>query len=476
MPSSPLNAAALCETARSLAAAAGIDESAAAELLDKRITITADRSNRAAEEMASELELLLGRTFVSVSQAPISGADLEVVIGASRPRLQVRTLFVGWNTETIVITTKRNTEFASLNLHSIFLLLGACYAAAAATKLITGAAIRQPLPDPLIIEINQLGLDKEALARPITLSETYLAGAGAIGNGLLRALRHIDIHGELNIADDDTVDETNLQRQIFFDNEDIGKQKAAILTAKAQPYFPKLKLIPHEKRLQSLRSESNDRWLRRLIVAVDSRRARRELQDEIPGEVFDASTTDIREVITHYHKQPTDGACMSCIYFSDQAEVQREVLLADGLGLSLNQIRKREIDRNASETVIEYLNLVNAPEDFIGLACDTLFKRLCGEGRLIVSADKQILAPFAFVSVLAGTLLAIEIVRRLSGEGRYADNYWRISAWWPPILKLRKRRERIANCSFCGKPYLQHTARNLWSPNSACRSDSVTTL
>ena len=30
---------------------------------------------------------------------------------------------------------------------------------------------------------------------------------------------------------------------------------------------------------------------------MDSRRARRELQNELPAEVFDASTTDIREVV-----------------------------------------------------------------------------------------------------------------------------------------------------------------------------------
>lgn len=476
MSDSSINAAALRETTRTLAATAGIGESAAAGLLDKHITINAEALSSAAKNLATELQRLLGRTFVSVSQLPSPDDDLEIVIGASQPKQYIRTLFVNWDCESIIISTEPNTEHVSRNLHPLFLLLGACYAAAAATKLITGEAISQPLPDPLIIKLDRLGLERQMLDRPIILSDTYMAGAGAIGNGFLRALRHIDVRGQLHIADDDSVDDTNLQRQIFFDNDDIAKPKATTLATKAQPYFPRLELIPYKIRLQALRSNSDDRWLRRLIVAVDSRRARRELQDEIPGEVFDASTTDIREVIVHYHKQPTTSACMSCIYATDQAEINREVLLASGLGLAVENIQKREIDRHAAEIIIKHLELANIPEDFIGLACDTLFKRLCGEGRLKVSPDKQILAPFAFVSVLAGTLLVIELVRRLASTGTWDDNYWRVSAWSPPIVTLRKKRKRIANCSFCGKPFLLAATEGLWAmSNDDCNNNTTAT-
>lgn len=46
-------------------------------------------------------------------------------------------------------------------------------------------------------------------------------------------------------------------------------------------------------------------WLKRLIVGVDSPRARRNLQTEVPGEVYDASTTGISEVVVHF--SPTAG-------------------------------------------------------------------------------------------------------------------------------------------------------------------------
>lgn len=463
MSDSTLNSAALRETARTLAAAAGIRESAAAALLDKCIVICA-ASNRSALAMADELELILSRTFASVSRSPNANADLNIVIGSAAPSRNPRTLFINWNIEAITIDTALQTATPSAELHPLYLLLGACYAAAAATKLLTGNAISQPQPMPLVIRMDQLGIEREWLDRPIHLSNTYMAGAGAIGNGVLRAGRHLDVRGQLHIADDDFVDDTNLQRQVYFTDEDIGAPKAVALARSAQPDFPRLLLRPHQCRLQELRPGDDDHWLKRLIVCVDSRRARRELQDEIPGEVFDASTTDIREVIVHHHKQPTSDACMSCIYASDGAEIQREVLLAEGLGLSIEQIRQQRIDRQSAEAVIKHLALQLSPEEIIGLACDTLFKRLCGQGLLKEVPDQQILAPFAFVSVLAGTLLVIELVRRLAGTDRIDDNYWRASAWSPPMSALRLRRQRNAVCAFCGYEYLVTTAQLLWAP------------
>jgi len=38
------------------------------------------------------------------------------------------------------------------------------------------------------------------------------------------------------------------------------------------------------------------------------------LLSEFPGEVFDASTTGISEVDLHFHKQPTTGPCLGCVY------------------------------------------------------------------------------------------------------------------------------------------------------------------
>ena len=47
----------------------------------------------------------------------------------------------------------------------------------------------------------------------------------------------------------------------------------------------------------------------------------------------------------------------------------------------------------------------------IGKAFDSLFRELCAQQALLTPSGEQILAPFAFVSNLAGALLALELAR-----------------------------------------------------------------
>ena len=457
-----LNAAALRETARTIAVTLGIAETSAAKLLEKRITITADDSNAAATLMADELELLLARTFEHVSRNYSSSTDICIVIGNTHICNRNKSLYVFWNADSISIASELKHSVCPQDQHPLFLMVGACYAAAFVTKVLIGYEVSQKLPDPCRINFRDLGVEREWLNRPLKLSDTYMAGAGAIGNGMVRALRHLNINGILHIADADFVDDTNIQRQVLFTNDDIGKPKATTLASRVQGLLPNLKLIPHDRRLQNLRSSADDRWLKRLIVCVDSRRARRELQNEIPGEVFDASTTDIREVILHYHHQPTEASCMSCIYATDQRELQHEEMLASNLGITVDEVRRPEIDLSAAKKISQFLKLDQEPEQLVGLACDTLFKQLCGQGLLSAVPDRQVLAPFAFIPVLAGALLALELVRRLSSPTLINDNYWRVSAWSPPDSALRRCRKKITDCAFCNNPILQEINQSLW--------------
>src|SRR5262249_54270405 len=160
---------------------------------------------------------------------------------------------------------------------------------------------------------------------------------------LLCAARHLNFRGRLEIVDDDHVSSGNLNRQIWFQTDDITKPKATRLAALPQPYYPSLERVSRQSRLPELAEGTETDWLPRLLAPVESRRARRELQNEFPGEVFDASTTDIREVVIHHHQQPTAHACLSCIYEPDEAEVSREHHIAEHLGVTVEEVRSERI-------------------------------------------------------------------------------------------------------------------------------------
>lgn len=469
MPADHLTPEAAHENATALAMALGIHLEDAAQALNLTILITADSEDTVAASIAREVASLLSRTVQHVSMADVpEPVTAELVIGARAPRTTGSRIYARVSSKRAVIGREDQDSTTCEPVPAILRTLIACYASAATLHHALGAAAPFGVSDPLIIEFSELGVDLASLAQPIDLGRAYLAGAGAIGNGLLWAGRHLDLRGELHVVDDDHVAPGNLNRQVWFTVEDVRKPKADTLVARAQPFFPKLTLRPRRYRLQDVPEKSDGAWLERLIVAVDSRRARRALQNEFPGEVFDASTTDIREVVVHYNRQPTLAACLSCIYEPDEDEFSRERHIAEHLGVPIEAVRSERISAECAHIIAQRFPALTSTE-LTGTAYDSLFKRLCGEGALQTLAGKRVVAPFAFVSVLAGALLALELVRRLANRTAVNDNYWRISPWHSPLARRRVHRPKQSSCPFCGNPVLQRVNESIWRGAAAMR-------
>ena len=87
--------------------------------------------------------------------------------------------------------------------------------------------------------------------RKLLDSRVLIVGAGGLGSPIAIYLTLAGI-GTIGIVDFDTVDVTNLQRQILHFNDDVGKPKvdSAIETLKA--YNPDTNVIAHEEPLTSL--------------------------------------------------------------------------------------------------------------------------------------------------------------------------------------------------------------------------------
>ncbi len=464
MSQDPLTAEARRENAAALASALGVSLDAATQALGLRIAVTADPSDTVACAVAEEVISILGRTVQDVSSEVAKGSvAAELIIGCAPPRTVAVQVYLTIEADQFSISRERRATQTSAPVLAIFGLLATCYASGVVLYHALGGSLPFAVPDPLTVEFRDLGIDLADLEQPIDIGRAYLAGAGAIGNGFLWAARHLQLHGQLDVVDDDSVSSGNLNRQIWFDKTDITFPKAQRLVTRAQPHFPQLKLNARTCRLQGLpeRSEGGP-WLHRLIVAVDSRRARRALQNEFPREVFDASTTDIREIALHHHVQPTQSACMSCIYEPDAEENTREQHIADHLGVTVVDVRSERISPAAATTIAKRFPQF-AQRDLVDVAYDTLFKQLCAEGDLTTLEGKRVIAPFAFVSVLAGTMLALEVVRRLGAGTSARDyNYWRTSPWHPPLARRRILRPRQINCLFCADPVLSAVNRSLW--------------
>lgn len=453
------------ENARTLAAALGIGEDHAEQMLDVDVVVTASTDDPVTNHLAENICVLLRRTVRSVTRTPQPQTPpaIEVVIGDATPATTALVVWAGVTERRFTVGTKRVGSARTVEIHPALSLLCACYTAGAALRVVVGDTFPLPFSDPLVVDFDHLfGADRTWLYKPVDLEEAYLAGAGAVGNSFLLALRHFPVRGILHVTDPDSVSNGNLNRCVWFTLSDVGGHKAERLVSAAQPFFPQLRLIPHVVPLQDVPvARRGGPWLKRLVVGVDSRRARRNLQLEIPGEVFDASTTGIAEIVVHFHRAPTDCACLSCIYVQEAGELTHEAHVAESLGVTPEEVRALRVTREATASIcLQYPQL--RQEDLVGLAYDSLFKQLCGQGALRTAADRQVLAPFAFVSVLAGTYLALECVRRLQAHPERLFNYWRASPWGSPVTQLRTWRPKNPRCEFCTQEVFRRVTQALW--------------
>lgn len=467
MPNPSINSDALRENALSLAAALGIELEHAAELLDAHVMVTYDTCDRSAVFIAGEARGLLGRTLQHIDEVVSAEIAVELVIGDALARSTGEILWLSIDSDKAVIGRERRKPEKKRRLHPAALFVTACYAAAAVVRAVIGVGMPLPRREQLVLNLDALGISEMLTGSTIDLGHAHLAGAGAIGTGFLWAMQWFAVRGTLEIVDFDWVKSGNLNRQLWYGPADIGHRKAERLAALAQGSFPELVLKPRVAQLQDLPDKHADpQWLRRLITAVDSRVARRTLQSELPCEVFDASTTDIREIVVHTNREPAHLACMGCIYPRNAQEDTRASSIAHALGVTVEDVRRGMIEPAAARLIIaRYPNRGLTEELLVGEAYDSLFKSLCAQAALRSADQQQVFAPFAFVSALAGALLAIETVRRIAGEAA-SYNYWRVSPWEPFDTRLRRQIPANPSCEVCGDPVIRKIASEVWGPRS----------
>ena len=112
----------------------------------------------------------------------------------------------------------------------------------------------------MLPEIGEAGQEKIKQAKVVVI------GAGGLGSPVLLYLAAAGI-GTIGILDDDTVSESNLQRQILYDHASIGKKKAEVAAQKLQALNPYCRV---EVFCQRLTSENAPTIIGHYDVAVDA--------------------------------------------------------------------------------------------------------------------------------------------------------------------------------------------------------------
>lgn len=96
-------------------------------------------------------------------------------------------------------------------------------------------------------------------------AKVLVIGAGGLGCPLLQYLVAAGV-GHIGIVDNDKVDESNLQRQILYSSEDIGKYKAEVAKEKLSQQNPFINLTSH---ISYLTSQNASQLISQYDIIVD---------------------------------------------------------------------------------------------------------------------------------------------------------------------------------------------------------------
>ncbi len=266
----------------------------------------------------------------------------------------------------------------------------------------------------------------------IDLGDTHLVGVGAIGHGVVWALRRtVGLFGRLYLVDRECFDDTNPQRYVET-THDISGAKAS--TAFARGWISKdLKVIPRDiewsKHITEW-AEENDWRINRVALALDTAEDRVTVQAALPKRIHNAWTRPENVGVSRH--EFLSGPCVCCLYMPDGPKPNLDELVAKALRITdpieLKRVRfyldtGAPLDARALEWIADRREL--SPEKreqlnaFVGCQLQELYVRgLCGG--MLLSADESREAgeaevPLAFQSALAGVLLAAEVVIDAAG-------------------------------------------------------------
>lgn len=443
------------QNAMMLASILGVGEEEAGERLKRTVLITAEPGWKAA--WARDIGDLLRRTVQVTNESQTVTPDLELVVGTAEPQTSGSRIFADLNAARAAIDTTA-PQLGGGEPHGLYRAAAACAAAAAAVHAVINDPALPAARLPMRLDFAQLGVPPGSLGQAVHLQDAVLAGAGAVAHGFLHALRHLDVRGKLTIVDPKTVQPGVLNRCLYLSSDDLGRDKAMALEARAQGDFPTLELCSQIMDFKAHVARLVDPP-KIVFVTVDSRQVRRAIQLEAPHRIIDASTTDVRGVVIHSNVLPTAHACLACIYRHVPEEGAREKSIAEGLGVELADVHAGFITEGVALRIAKTHSSID-PSAIVGLAFDSLYRQLCSEQALATPEGRQVLAPFAFVSAWAGVLMAVEMLRSLSGPA--ATNYWSVDPWNLPMPRSRTLRPKHPDCQFCSKPEYQPIIQSLW--------------
>jgi hypothetical protein len=264
-----------------------------------------------------------------------------------------------------------------------------------------------------------------------TRLDAVLVGAGSIGGAAAYLFgRTPRLDGELDIVDPQPLEERNPDRALLATQAAAAAGEVkALLAASALDHLP-LTARPHQMTIaEFVAARPREQTLPLVLAAVDSARARREIQDCLPLEVVNAACSPTAIAVSGH--VTGDGPCVYCLHLPEVLDSERILakLIAAATGLPFATVVPFMVKH--VELTDEHLRVIERNRDlplgtlqkYRGVEIDALYRAalLYGEVGIKTASGLEAAVAAIFVTALAGFLLASEALK--AGGGTAFEPY-----------------------------------------------------
>lgn len=296
-------------------------------------------------------------------------------------------------------------------------------AALAAGRIFETIVLKKDLATLADISLSLLDFGEDSgIAEPlqkVDLDEVAVVGIGAVGNPAIWAWkRHPGLSGRIHLVDPENVDLSNMQRYVLPLFEDVEKSKVQLAQRELQG--TNLSVEPWTCRLEEFASQyPSFATLPTICISVDNVTDRRVAQALLPRLLVNGWTSDGGGLGVSWHRFCDDLACLGCLYHPNKISPSQTEMAAEALGIPHRHLAdlwvlEKPLELEEIQTIEAHLQLPGQLADWVGKRIQDVYSGvICGQiGLDLPTVGHVATVPLAHQSVLAGILMAAELVKR----------------------------------------------------------------
>jgi hypothetical protein len=355
------------------------------------------------------------------------------------------------------------------------------YASGAVAALLASEVFRQVFASRLppaeagdvsvsLLDYSRLTGIAESLPRHLDLGRVAFCGVGAVGNAALWVLsKDESVSGVAHLIDPQSGELSNMQRYALLTMSNFSRKKVAV----AARWFKgsRVEVVQHATSLQQLMRSSRLEF-ETMCASPDDIVTRRVAQAVLPRTIVNGCTNDTGGLAASWHQLDRNGACLACLYHPiakrrGTAELLAEVIGMDPRDVSELLLSGTPLSPQQLSTIASHLRLdPAATADWAGKPISAIQAAMCGAADVDLTGRGRVdSVPLAHQSVLAGILMATELVKRTNCQLSTRAQGENLISWddvtGPPPEQWTRNRRAVGGC-ICGDAAYRSAYSEKW--------------